>query len=324
VVATWRDGERRDIHQEMTEVTLRIAARTLFGTELAEDVALLRGTNAIATDHFRSRLFSLMILVPDGFPTPGNLRYARAVRDIRGLVRRIIDERRAAGAETDDLLGLLLSARDEAGRGMSDRQLRDEAVTLLLAGHDTTALTLTWAWMLLANHPEAEARLHRELDAVLGDRDHPPTPDDVPRLSYAGQIVAETLRLYPSAWMIGREAVTDTQIGGQRVAKGLTILISPWVMHRDPRFFDQPQEFRPERWANGLAERLPRYAYLPFGGGQRVCIGSGFAQLEAVLLLATIARRFRLALAEPGRVVELLPVVTLRPKGGLPMLLRAR
>jgi cytochrome P450 len=318
----WHHGDTREINAEMTEFTLRIAARTLFGTDVAEDVARIRASSFTMTNHFRSRLFSLMILIPDRVPTPGNLRYGRSVRNLDALVYRIIAERRATGGETQDLLGMLLAARDEDGRGMTDRQLRDEVMTLLLAGHDTTALALTWAFVLLAQHPEAEARLHAEVDQVLDGRT--PTSADVGRLPYVEQVMMETLRLYPTAWAIGREAVRDTQIGGERVPKGTTVLLSPWVLHRDVRFFDEAQVFRPERWADGLAQRLPRFAYVPFGGGQRVCIGSSFAQLEASLLLATIVQRFRLSLAEPDRPIEPLPVVTLRPRRAIPMRLGAR
>jgi cytochrome P450 len=233
------------------------------------------------------------------------------VRDLDALVYRIIGERRAGDAETSDVLGMLLAARDDDGHGMTDRQLRDEVMTLLLAGHDTTALALTWAFVLLAQHPDIETRLLAELETVLAGR--APASADVPELRFVEQVVTETLRLYPTAWVIGREAVRDTQIGGQRIAKGTTVLASPWVLHRDARFFDEPDAFLPGRWADGLAQRLPRFAYVPFGGGQRVCIGSSFAQLEASLLLATIAQRFRVSLAEPDRRVEPLPVVTLRP-----------
>jgi cytochrome P450 len=276
----------------------------------------------VFVEHFRSRLFTMMILLPDAFPSPGNRRYRRAVLDLEHLVFRIISERRASGEHGNDLLGMLLSARDESGSGMSDRQLRDEVMTLLLAGHDTTALALTWAWVLLAQHPRAEAKLHTEIDTVLGGR--PPTAADTFQMSYVEHVVTETLRLYPTAWVIGREAVRDTEIGGQPVAKGSTMLISPWVLHRDPRFFDRPDEFDPERWADGLVQRLPRGAYLPFGAGQRVCIGSAFAQLEAMLLLATIAQRFKLELTEPIRPVQPLPVVTLRARHPVMMTLRAR
>lgn len=318
----WQAGEVRDISQEMTELTLRIVGRTLFGTDVGEDLTRIRTSSQAMTEHFRSRLYTLMILVPDSVPTPGNLRYGRAVRDLEHLVYRIIGERRATRQRRGDLLDMLLSARDDQGGGMTDRQLRDEIMTLLLAGHDTTALALTWAWVLLAQHPPTEARLHAEIDAALGGR--LPNAADVARLSYAEHVVTETLRLYPTAWAIGREALRDTEIGGQPVARGTTVLMSPWVIHRDPRFYDAPDEFRPERWSDGLAARLPRYAYVPFGAGQRVCIGSGFAQLEAMLLLTTIAQRFRLELADPASPVEPLPVVTLRARHPVPMRLHSR
>jgi cytochrome P450 len=195
-------------------------------------------------------------------------------------------------------------------------------MTLLLAGHDTTALALTWAWVLLAQHRDSACRLHAELDAMLQHR--PPTAADVSRLTFTSHVIAETLRLYPTAWAIGRETLRDTQIGGQPVPKGTTVLIVPWTIQRDPRFYDAPDEFRPERWADGLAERLPRYAYLPFGGGQRVCIGSSFARLEATLVLASVAQRFELELADPSRPVEPWPVVTLRTRDDVPMRLHSR
>jgi len=322
VLDTWRAGETREMQAEMTEVTLRIAARTLFGTDVAEDVARIRAASLTMTGHFRSRLFTLLILLPDGVPTPGNRRYQRALRDLDALVYRVIGERRHGTDDDQDLLGMLLAARDDDGQGMTDRQLRDEVMTLLLAGHDTTALALTWALVLLAQHPDAADALGAEVDRVLAGR--LPGSADIPELHYAGAVITETLRLYPSAWAIGRETLHDTHIGGQPISRGTNVLTSPWVLHRDPRFFDEPDEFRPERWTDGLATRLPRFAYVPFGGGQRVCIGSSFAQMEAVLVLATIAQRFCWALAQPERPVIPLPVVTLRPREPVPMKLSAR
>jgi cytochrome P450 len=318
----WHDGETRAINQEMTEATVRIVGRTLFGTEVGEDLARIRKASRVTTEHFRSRLFTLLTLLPDNVPTRGNLRYKRAVHDLDRLVRRIVAERRASGLDGDDLLATLLSARDETGRGMDDRQLRDEVMTLLLAGHDTTALTLTWAFVLLAGHPSVADRLHTEVRNALADR--PPTAADAPRLTFADHVVTETLRLYPAAWAIGREALRDTEVGGQRVPRGTTVLMSPWALHRDPRFWDQPEAFSPERWSNNSVQQASKYAYLPFGGGQRVCIGASFAQLEALLVLTTIAQRFRLELAEPGRPVQPWPVVTLRTHGDVPMRLIAR
>ncbi len=187
----------------------------------------------------------------------------------------------------------LLAARDDEGAGMTDRQLRDECVTLFLAGHETTALTLTYAFHLLAHHPEAESRLAAELGDVLGDR--LPSAADLPRLSYTGHVVRESMRLYPPAWAIGREVVEPFEVGGYRLAKGTQLLISQWVLHRDPRWFVEPDAFRPERWADDLLRRLPKGAYIPFGDGPRVCIGNHFAMMEAVLILATLAQRHRLS-----------------------------
>ena len=322
LAATWRDGDERLVNQEMTELTLRIVGRTLFGTDVGEDLERIRHATVVLGDHFRSRLYSLLTLLPDSVPTPGNRRYQAAVRDLDEFVYRIIGERRRDGEPGDDLLGMLLSARDERARGMDDRQLRDEVMTLLLAGHDTTALALTWAFVLLAQHPDTATRLHSEVDTVLADRGI--TVADARHLRYVDEVVTETLRLYPTAWAIGREAIQDTRIGGRQVRRGTTVLMVPWVIQRDPRFFDTPEMFRPERWADGLAERLPRFAYMPFGGGQRVCIGSGFAQLEATLLLATIAQRFHLELTDPWMTVEPWPVVTLRTRTDVPMRLRRR
>ena len=197
---------------------------------------------------------------------------------------------------------------------MTDQQLRDEAMTLFMAGHETTANTLAWVWYLLANHPEAETLLHAELDLVLGDR--PPTIADLPRLTYTGQVVTEALRLYPTVWMVGRENIEPVELGGYTIPTGTTVFMPQWTIHRDPRWFDEPESFRPERWAHGLQEQIHRYAYFPFGGGPRICIGNNFALMESALLLATIARRFRLRLA-PDAVVVPLPSMTLRPAHGV-------
>jgi cytochrome P450 len=306
----------------MQEVTLRIVGRTLFSTDVGEDLDVIRRAAVVLSEHFRSRLFTLMTLLPDAFPTPGNLRYQSALRDLNRLVVRIIGQRRATGQAGTDLLGMLLAARDERGSGMTDQQLRDEVLTLLLAGHDTTSLALTWAFVLLAHHPGVDARLQAELGSVLGGRR--PSASDASALQYVDHVVTETLRLYPTAWAITREALRDSVIGGHPVRKGTTVVIVPWVIHRDPRFFVDPLAFQPARWANGVAERLPRFAYLPFGGGQRVCIGSGFAQLEATLLLASIAQRYRLEVIEGVRGLEPWPVVTLRTRRDVPMRLIGR
>jgi cytochrome P450 len=318
---SWTDGERRDIHRDMMALTLQIASRTLFGAEVPQDVVGEVGRSFdVVVEEIAAR-FRRPFRIPDAVPTPGNLRYTRSVRRLDRLVYDIIAERRRTGADHGDLLSMLLRVQDEDGTTMTPVQLRDEVITLFLAGHETTALTLSWTWYLLSRHPEARAALEAEVDAVLGGR--PPASADLPRLPFAEAVVTESLRLYPPAYVLGREAVEDTEIGGFPVPRGTTVFMSPWVVHRDPRHFEEPEAFRPERWLDGLARRLPRGAYLPFGGGPRLCIGQSFAMMEAVLLLAAVARRFRLTL-EPDVPVTPFPSITLRPEGGVWMRLARR
>ena len=216
---------------------------------------------------------------------------------------------------------MLLSGQDEYGSRMTDRQLRDEALTVLLAGHETTAVALSWTWWLLAQHPEIEAKLHTELDRVLGGR--LPTLNDLPNLRYADMVMTESMRLYPPAWGMARMALEDMEIAGYPVAKGPGVSFAQWVVHRDPRWFDAPEEFRPERWDGDLAKRIPRFAYFPFGGGPRQCMGNTFALMEAVLILAVIARRFQFRLVE-GHPVVPIPSITLRPRYGIKVVLKTR
>jgi cytochrome P450 len=231
-------------------------------------------------------------------------------------IAAMIEERRAAGVPGDDLLSLLLRARD-ADVAMDDTEVRDEAMTLFLAGHETTSNALTWTWLLLSEHPEAEARLHRELDR-LGDR--PVTAAD--GLPYTEGGVRESMRLYPPAWAIGRRALQDHVADGVRIPAGSVVVVSPWLLHHDERWWPEPEAFRPERWLEE-DETRPRHAYIPFGGGSRMCIGEGFAELEARLLLATIGRRWSFT-HDPSHRVELQPVVTLRPRTGLRMIAHRR
>jgi cytochrome P450 len=310
----WRDGERRDVHRETMALTLRIVVRTLFGADVDERVADEVGRAFDVVVDEIARRFRRPFRIPDAVPIPGNLRYNRALRRLDGLVYRLIDERRRQPGERPDLLSLLLRARDEDGTRMTERQLRDEVVTLFLAGHETTALGLSWTLQLLSLHPDKRAALEAELDGVLAGR--APAVADLPRLSYAEAVVNEALRLYPPAYVIGRENTEDCEIGGYAVPAGTTLYMAPWVLHRDPRYFEAPEAFRPERWLDGLASRLPRGAYVPFGGGPRLCIGQSFAMMEAVLLLATVCRRFRLTL-DPDRPVAPFPSITLRPAGGV-------
>jgi cytochrome P450 len=243
------------------------------------------------------------------------------VRRLNELVYGIIKERRADQTDRGDLLSMLMAARDEDGEAMSDEQLRDEVITLFLAGHETTALVLTWTWYLLSLHPEKEARLLTEVNDVLGSRT--PTVDDIPRLRYTEMVVLESMRLYPPAYTFGREAVASCEIGGYHVPRGTTLFISPWVTHRDERYFKNSEDFEPERWEDDLIKRLPKLAYLPFGAGPRICIGNSFALLEATLLLATIARKFKLRLVS-NQPVKPFPSITLRPCAEILMTVTAR
>ncbi|MGI8909501.1 MAG: cytochrome P450 [Rubrobacteraceae bacterium] len=322
VVAGWRDDEVRDVHDDMGRLTLEIVARTLFGFPLGpaefEEVG-----DALATisQRFTGR-GGVFFQVPEKVPTPGNLRFRRAVRRLDTLIYRIIHDPRASGEDAGDLLSMLLAIRDEeTGEGMTDRQIRDEAMTVFLAGHETTANALSWTWHLLAGHPEVESRLQEELREVLVGR--PPTVEDLPRLRYTDMVVKESMRLYPPAWAFGREALADCEIGGYHVPAGTQLIMSQWVMHRDSRYYNEPGKFRPERWGDGSTEGFPKYAYFPFGGGPRLCIGQSFAKMEAVLLLATIAQQFRLRSA-PGERISPQPSITLRPKNGMRMVLEKR
>ncbi|HEY2155527.1 MAG TPA: cytochrome P450 [Isosphaeraceae bacterium] len=321
ILRDWADGQTRDAQEDMMQLTLQIVAKALFDADVSGDAADASAAMETTLKAFTIRV-SRIVKFPTWVPTPLNLRTRRAIGQLDAIIFRIIASRRATGEDRGDLLSMLLKARDEDdGTRMTDRQLRDEAMTLFMAGHETTANTLAWVWYLLATHPEVEEKLHSELDRVLDDR--PPTFDDLPQLSYAEHVVSEALRLYPTVWLLGREATEPCEVGGYDVPVGRTVFMSQWVIHRDPRFFDDPLSYRPERWADGLAKRIHRYAYFPFGGGPRICIGNGFAMMEAVLLLATIARRYRLALA-PDAVIKPLPTMTLRPEHGVKVVLGRR
>jgi cytochrome P450 len=319
-LAGWAPGQVRDVHEELVLVTGAIALKTLFDLDDAGDRDAFDEAHHGMLAAIQNRL-GWALPVPDWLPTPGNLRIRRAEKHLHGVIDGFIRQGRSRKEPGTDLLSMLLNAQDEDGSRMTDRQLRDETMTLYLAGHETTALTLSWAWYLLAQHPEAEEKLAAEWRAVLGGRS--PTAADVPNLPYTEQVVAEAMRLYPPAYVIGREATVPVELGGYRLPRGTTVFLSQWVTHRDGRFFEEPERFRPERWAGGLAKRLPKYAYFPFGGGPRVCIGNGFALLEAPLLLATVGQRYRFTI-DPNHPVELWPSITLRPRHGIRTTLAAR
>jgi cytochrome P450 len=313
MLANWPADDVRDVHVDMMALSLRIAAKCLFDAEVDKDVAEIgRAFNAI-TEEIAVRI-RRPFRFPDAVPIPGNLRYVRAVREIDRLVTRIIQERRQHGEDRGDLLSMLMLARDDSGQPMTGQQLRDEVVTLLLAGHETTAIALSWTFFLLSQHHRVEARLAAELQEVVGART--PAVSDLPHLSYTRQVLTEAMRLYPPAWGFGREALADCEIAGYAIPAGTTIFVSPWVLHRDPRYFEQPAAFRPERWSEEFARQLPRSVYIPFGGGPRICVGNRFAMMEAVLILATVAQRFRLEWQSDRPVVPL-PSITLRPGGGV-------
>lgn len=321
-LSRWRDQQTADLHLEMAQLTLDIVTRCLFGSKLTHDTRAIGSAIADVLDRFFSQA-ALTFLLPDGFPIPKTPRLLRCRRELNRVIFSIIRERRASPTRSNDLLHTLLNAHDERGVHMDDVQLRDELMTLFLAGHETTANALTWTCYLLSQNPHVEQTLLAELDHVLAGR--PPSLDDLPRLPYTEMVIKESLRLYPPAWGIGRRAVQDFEIGGFRIPAGTNVFILQWLVHRDPRFFPEPLRFDPERWRVDpvRAGRIPRFAYFPFGGGPRVCIGAGFAMMEATLLLATIAQGYRFTLLPDPPVVPFF-TVTLRPRYGLPVRIHVR
>ena len=262
------------------------------------------------------------VSLPQAFPTKRNRRFKRALRELDTFVFGLIGKRRREGDDSGDLLSMLLFARDDnTGEAMSGRQVRDEVMTMLLAGHETSAMALTWAWYLLSIHPEIEHRLHEELDSVLGGRI--PGFDDLSQLPHVRMIVDETLRLYPPAWGVERQSIDEDEIGGFRIPKGVQLFVSSYATHRHPDFWESPDLFDPERFLPERSKERPRFAYYPFGGGPRKCIGSNFALMEMQLILATLAQRYRLAVV-PEHPVEVQPVITLRPRHGIMMTLNER
>ena len=317
----WDDGQEFDAAEAMRELTLYIVARTLFGA----DRAAMRATaervggaihvlQAIADHEFQAPF-----VLPVWLPTTMNRDRRRAVSTLYETIDHLIAERRASGAaDTGDLLSMLLLSTDESGDAFSDGEVRDQLVTFFVAGHETTSNALTWTWALLSQHPAVEARLHDEVDAALGGRR--PALADLPRLPYTLQVIKESMRLYPPAWTLNiRRAAADTTLGGHAIRRGDLIWIAPFAMHRRPAYFPDPERFDPDRWTPEREKALPRYAYMPFGGGPRVCIGNGFAMMEAQLIVAAVARRFRLRLA-PDQAIDLNAQITLSNHGGMRVL----
>ena len=320
MLTAWRDGAVLDVHQEMMNLTLRIVVRCLFNVEAEETHSISAALNVMMRNSVGVRL--LLPPFVRQLPLPGMLEVRRAVKRLNETVYGIIAARRMQTHEdSGDLLSLLMQARDEDGSCMTDRQLRDEVLTFLLAGHETTALALSWAWHLLSNNSQAVAKLEYELYSVLGGR--LPTACDLPQLTYTEAVIKEAMRLYPPAWSIAREVKQPFEAGGYLIPEHANVVMSQWIMHRDRRFFSEPEEFQPNRWMTGSCQKLPRFAYFPFGGGPRQCIGAGFAMMEAVLLLATIASQFRMQAVENHPIVPV-PSFTLRPKHGIRIVLTKR
>jgi len=318
MLATWQEGQILDIPEAMLQLSMGITTRTLFNVDDASHT--IGKAITVALKEIANR-FSTLISLPENVPTPANLRYQRAARHLDEGIYRMIQQRRAQPEDTGDLLSLLLQARHEDGSRMTDQQLRDEMVNLIIAGFETMAVAFIWIWYVLAQYPEVEAKLLAELQAVLGERT--PTVADLPKLPYTEMVLTEMLRAYPPAPMMGREATKDFELGGYHFPAGTEIWLSPWVLHHNPRYFEAPNEFRPERWEGNLLKQLPKFAYCPFSGGPRQCLGNTYAVMEAKLVLTTVIQKFQLKVV-PGQVVEPDFTFTLRPKHGLKMVLAKR
>ncbi|MGB3640751.1 MAG: cytochrome P450 [Rivularia sp. (in: cyanobacteria)] len=315
ITENWVDGEIRDVHVEMMSLTLKIVMKCIFNQDVGEGEAKnVAHALDVAMNWFESKR-KQNFLIWEWFPRPENIRYRNAISKMDESIYSLIQQKRQSNEDGTDLLSMLMQARDEDDNSqMSDYQLRDEVATLMLAGHETTANALSWTWMLLAQHPQVEAKLWDELKSVLGGR--LPTIEDLPQLPYANMVIKESMRLYPPVAIFGREAVEDYQLDGYEIPSGCVVMLSQWVMHRHPKYFDNSEEFIPERWENDLEKRLPRGVYIPFGDGPRICIGKGFAMMEAVLILATVAQKYKLKLVEDHPIVPQ-PSITLRPEHGI-------
>jgi len=310
---SWQGGVELDASAEMMRLALQIVARTLFNSDVTKDVQRINDeVNAIM------RLYNFLVALPRAeallhLPIPGLMRFKRARKRLDKVVYRMIDDRRRSGIDGGDLLSMLLASRDDEAdhSGMTDEQLRDEVLTIFLAGYETVANALAWTWLLLGQDPDAEVKLHAEIDAVLGRR--LPTLEDLPHLRFAEMVLSESMRLYPPAWAMGRQATCDVEIGPYKLPAGTYIFFSQYIIQRNPDFFPDPLRFDPERFTPERKAERPRFTYFPFGGGSRQCIGESFAWMEAILSLVTMAQRWRLRLI-PGQKIDVQPKITLRPK----------
>jgi cytochrome P450 len=318
----WRDGETLNIHTEMTRLTLAIVSKTIFDADVESESDEIVKSLSDLVGLFTRFIFPFSEIL-DKLPIPGNKKAAEAIRRLDHIIYRLIEERRSDMGARDDLLTMLLQAQDEEGdrEGLSDKQVRDEAITLFLAGQETMANTLTWTWYLLSQNSEVEKKLHEEIDTVLIGR--PPSVDDLGSLTYTHKVFKETLRLYPAAWTLARRAINDYRVGGYTVPAGSDIFMSQFVVHRDPRFYAYPLKYEPDRWDADVESALPKFAYFPFGGGPRRCIGEPFAWMEGVLLVASIASKWKMRLS-PSHKIVLDPLITIRPKYGMKMIVERR
>lgn len=315
-IQRWTPDVTFDLAEDMNELALEIVGKLVFGVDLAQDAPRLRDAVHVARAAMQREISSLIDL-PSWLPFPWRIRQRRALREVDGLIWDMIHERRRSGATRGDMLGQMLNAASSlrSGAPISDAEIRDEASTLFVAGHDTTSATMAWFWYNLSQNPEVERRALEEVDALGG---RPPRFEDLPRLKYLEMTARESMRVYPaSAFLFGREATEDVALGGYSVKRGSWILISPYIVHRDPRLFKNPETFDPERFAPDRIDEIPSYAFIPFGGGPRICIGNVLAIMEMVLLAATVLQKFRIRLDQPRPEMEL--EVVLRPKGGLRM-----
>jgi cytochrome P450 len=320
----WEDGMVLNIHEQMIHLSMDVVARCLFGADIHARSSEIDKALSETVDYF-GKLSSPVGKFFDKFPLPSYQRYRKAAQTLEDMIYEIIRKRRASGSQdTGDLLSMLLKAVDTEGGGskMTDKEVKDEIITLFMAGLETTATALTWSWYLLSQNPEAEEKMHAEIDLLLPNRALP-SAEDYPRLEYTMNVLRESLRVYPPVWALGRVALSDFDFGGYIIPAGSFVMMSQYVMHHDPRFFENPEKFSPERWTGAMQEKLPKYAYFPFGGGPRRCVGEQFAWFEGVIMLAAIGRRWKMSHI-PSHKAEMWPRITLQPKNGMMMRLSER
>lgn len=318
----WENGAVLDIHREMMRLTLAIVSKTLFDADVESESDEIGKSLTHLVNQFPGLLFPYSEYL-DKLPLPGNKRCYDAIDHLDGIIYRMIEERRSGTEGKEDLLSMLMEARDEEGKGaaMSDKQIRDEALTLFLAGQESTANSLTWSFYLISQHPDVEKKIDEEVKRALGGR--LPALDDLGKLSYTQKVFKEALRLYPPAWAVARRAIEDYTVDGYVVPAGADVFMSQYVVHRDPRFYKEPLKFDPDRWSAEFEDGLPKFAYFPFGGGPRRCIGEPFAWMEGVIIIATMVSEWKMRLV-PNQKIEPLALITIRPKNGMKMILERR